>query len=288
MATSAIEIDGIACRLGGFTLGPIDARIPRGCVLALIGPNGAGKTTLLDTLMGLGRPDRGAIRILGLDLKRHDVAIKARTAYVNPDLNYATWGSVGKALDFVSGFYPDWDDARCVRLLEAFELTRADKINTLSFGGRIKLSLVMALARDAELLLLDEPTVGLDVNARRVLFQEILDIVRNEDRTVVISSHQLADLERLADMCAVIHKGKLLVMAPMDALLDRYRQVDAIMSGALPTHPGVRLLARDGDRVRLLIDLSLCPEADFAKLGIAPVADVAMTLEDLFVALTKE
>ena len=293
MATSAIEIDGIACRLGGikgggFTLGPIDARIPRGCVLALIGPNGAGKTTLLDTLMGLGRPNQGAIRILGLDLKRHDVAIKARTAYVNPDLNYATWGSVGKALDFVSGFYPDWDDARCARLLEAFELKRPDKINTLSFGGRIKLSLVMALARDAELLLLDEPTVGLDVNARRVLFQEILDIVRNEDRTVVISSHQLADLERLADMCAVIHKGKLLVMAPMDALLDRYRQVDAIMSGAVPAHPGVRLLARDGDRVRLLIDLSLCPEADFAKLGIAPVADVAMTLEDLFVALTKE
>ena len=288
MATSAIEIDGMACRLGGFTLGPIDARIPRGCVLALIGPNGAGKTTLLDTLMGLGRPNQGAIRILGLDLKRHDVAIKARTAYVNPDLNYATWGSVGKALDFVSGFYPDWDDARCARLLEAFELKRPDKINTLSFGGRIKLSLVMALARDAELLLLDEPTVGLDVNARRVLFQEILDIVRNEDRTVVISSHQLADLERLADMCAVIHKGKLLVMAPMDALLDRYRQVDAIMTAAVPTHPGVRLLARDGDRVRLLIDLSLCPEADFAKLGIAPVADVAMTLEDLFVALTKE
>ncbi len=214
------------------------------------------------------------------------MAIKARVAYVNPDLTFAVWGTVGRALNFVRGFYPDWSDDRCERLLLAFELKRADKIAALSFGGRIKLSLIAALARDAELLLLDEPTVGLDVAARRVLFHEILEIVKNDNRTVVVSSHQLDDLERLADHCAIIARGKLIAMAPMDGLLDRYRQVDAVILGRLPDVAGVKLIARDGDRVRLLVDRELCRDLEAA--GLRPVAEVAMTLEDLFVALTSD
>jgi ABC-2 type transport system ATP-binding protein len=284
----AIELDGLYCKLGRFELGPVTATVPRGSVVALIGPNGAGKTTLLDLVMGLGRPARGRIRAVGLSQPKDEVAIKARVAYVNPDLNYATWGTVGRALDFVRGFYPDWNDDRCARLLGAFELGRGDKIATLSFGGRIKLSLVMALAREAELLLLDEPTVGLDVAARRVLFQEILEIVKDDERTVVISSHQLADLERLADHCAIIARGQLIAMAPMDGLLDRYRQVDAIVAGRMPGIAGVRLIARDGDRVRLLIDRDRCPAGALEARGVRPLAEVAMTLEDLFIALTAD
>jgi ABC-2 type transport system ATP-binding protein len=288
MTTPAIALDGLYCKLGKFELGPITARVPRGSVVALIGPNGAGKTTLLDLIMGLGRPARGRIEVSGLSQPRDAVAIKARVAYVNPDLNFATWGTVGRALNFVRGFYPDWDDARCERLLQAFEIKRADKIAALSFGGRIKLSLAAALSRDAELLLLDEPTVGLDVAARRVLFREILDIVKNENRTVVISSHQLDDLERLADHCAIIARGQLLTLAPMDGLLDRYRQVDAVLPGRLPEIAGVKLIARDGDRVRLLVDRTVCRDGDLEAGGVRPVAEVAMTLEDLFVALTHD
>ena len=184
------------------------------------------------------------------------------------------------------GFYADWRDDRCARLLDAFELKRGDKIAALSFGGRIKLSLVAALAREAELLLLDEPTVGLDVSARRVLFHEILEIVKDETRTVVISSHQLDDLERLADRCAIIAKGQLIALASMDGLLDRYRQVDAVLLGRLPEIAGVKLIARNGERVRLLVDRELCQDLEAA--GIHPVAEVAMTLEDLFVALTSD
>ncbi len=288
MTTPAIALDGLYCKLGKFELGPITTSVPRGSVVALIGPNGAGKTTLLDLIMGLGRPGRGRIEVVGLSHPRDIVAIKARVAYVNPDLNFATWGTVGRALDFVRGFYPDWDDARCERLLKAFEIKRADKIATLSFGGRIKLSLVAALSRDAELLLLDEPTVGLDVAARRVLFHEILDVVKAENRTVVISSHQLDDLERLADHCAIIARGQLLTLAPMDGLLDRYRQVDAVIPGRLPDIAGLKLIARDGDRVRLLVDRSVCGDRDLEAGGVRPVAEVAMTLEDLFVALTSD
>ncbi|ESQ81810.1 hypothetical protein AEAC466_19805 [Asticcacaulis sp. AC466] len=286
--TPAIELSDLYCTSGKFALGPINTTVPRGCVLALIGPNGAGKTTLLDLIMGLGRPNRGHIQILGLSQPVDEVAIKARVAYVTPDLNFNVWGTVGRAIDFIRGFYPDWDAARCDRLLKAFELKRTDKINTLSFGGRIKLSLIMALSRDADILLLDEPTVGLDVNARRVLFHEILEIVKNESRTVVISSHQLDDLERLADRCAILVGGQLIAMAPMDGLLDRYRQIDCLIEGRTPTIEGVRVLARQDNRVRLLIDRSLCPDDALTGGNLQVVADIPMTLEDLFVALASD
>jgi len=284
--TPAVDTEKLYCKLGRFALGPMDLCVPRGSVTALIGPNGAGKTTLLDMLMGLGRPKSGAISVLGLKMPTDEVAIKARVAYVNPDLNYAIWGNVGRAIDFIRGFYSDWNAQCCERLLTAFELKRSDKISALSFGSRIKLSLVMALSRNAELLLLDEPTVGLDVNARRVLFHEILEVVKAESRTVIISSHQLSDLERLADHCAIVAEGQLIVMAPLDGLLERYRQIDAQIEGRMPGLSGVRLIARNGSRVRLLIDRTVCEEQALAR-AVRVVADVPLNLEDLFVALTS-
>lgn len=218
----AIVLKGVERRLGDFALGPLDLTVPRGAVLAFVGPNGAGKTTTLDLLMGMGKADRGEIGVLGFTMPRDEVAVKSRIAYVSPDLNFTPWGSVGRALDFVRGFYPDWDSQRCERLLEEFSVARKERIAALSFGARIKLSLVMALSRDAELLLLDEPTVGLDVNARLLLFRELRDFVKRQDRAVVISSHQLSDLEKLADHVAILNKGKLVAALPMAELVKRH------------------------------------------------------------------
>jgi ABC-2 type transport system ATP-binding protein len=290
ITTPAIDLRGLTLRLGEFQLGPLDLTVPRGAILALIGPNGAGKTTTLDLMMGLGRPDAGEINLLGLRHPGDEVAIKARTAYVGPGQTYAPWGRVGRALDFVSGFYPDWDDTRCDRLLAEFDLKRADKITSLSFGAGVKLSLVMALARDAELLLLDEPTLGLDVAARRALFTQLLAVAGREDRTVVISSHQLADLERLADHVAILRKGRLIAAGRMDELVDRYVQIDATLAdGAVPpAGPGLRLMAREGERARLLLDRGAAPAAGLVAAGLTIVAETPMTLEDLFVALVAE
>ena len=219
---NAIALKSVERRLGDFVLGPLDLTVPRGAVLAFVGPNGAGKTTTLDLLMGMGAADRGEIQVLGKVMPQDEVAIKSKVAYVSPDLNFTPWGSVGRALDFVRGFYPDWDQARCDRLLEEFSVARKERIAALSFGARIKLSLVMALSRDAELLLLDEPTVGLDVNARLLLFREMRDFVQRGNRTVVISSHQLSDLEKLADHVAILNKGKLIAAGPMAQLVERH------------------------------------------------------------------
>jgi len=290
MNEPAIVMTGVTARRGAFQLGPLDWTVPRGSVVAFIGPNGAGKTTTLDLLMGLGRPDAGGIEMTGLRQPADEVALKARVAYVNPDLNYMAWGKVGRAIDFISGFYPDWSGARCKRLLADFDLDRGQRIAALSFGARIKLSLVMALSRDAEILLLDEPTVGLDVTARLKLFSEILEFMQREGRTVVISSHQLTDLERLADHVAILDGGRLLTMGRMDELVDRYVQIDARLTngGALPAMDGVRVMARDADRVRLLFDRTLADEDDLSRGGLEILAQTPLTLEDLFVALVAK
>ena len=109
----AIELRGLVKTYPRFTLGPIDLSVPRGAIYGLIGPNGAGKTTAIDLIFGLGRNDAGTIRVLGLDHRADEVSLKRRVAYVSPELNFATWGKVGKAIRFVRGFYPGWDDAYC-------------------------------------------------------------------------------------------------------------------------------------------------------------------------------
>jgi ABC-2 type transport system ATP-binding protein len=273
-------------------LGPLDLTVPRGAVLAFVGPNGAGKTTTLDLLMGMGEADRGEIGVLGMAMPRNEVAIKSKVAYVSPDLNFTPWGSVGRALDFVRGFYPDWDQARCERLLKEFSVARNERIAALSFGARIKLSLVMALSRDADLLLLDEPTVGLDVNARLLLFREIRDFVKRPGRTggraVMISSHQLSDLERLADHVAILNKGRLIATGRMDELVERYVQLDARLTtgGAMPVIEGVALLAQDDTRLKLMLDRK--QGAQPAQFGIEVLGEIPMSLEDIFVALIAD
>ena len=287
---TAIALRNVERRIGKFTLGPLSLEVPRGAVLALIGPNGAGKTTTLDLLMGMGQADSGNVEVLGRSMPRDEVAIKARVAYVSPDLNFQPWGKVGRAIDFVKGFYPDWDDRRCERLLNEFRIGRGERITALSFGTRIKLSLVLALARDAEILLLDEPTVGLDVEARHILFREILDFVKREDRTVVISSHQLSDLERLADHVAIIDQGRLLAMARMDKLVERYSCLDARLTtgGAMPELDGIKVLEKTGDRLRLLVDREHATLGTLTDAGIEILSETPMTLEEVFVALVTD
>lgn len=289
MTTSAIELSNVGRRLGKFELGPLNLIIPRGSIFALIGPNAAGKTTLLDLLMGMGLPDLGRIELLGMNLATDEVAIKKRVAYVSPDLNYQAWGKIGNALDFVSGFYPDWDDAHCTSLLVQFELTRGEKIASLSFGSKIKLALVIALSRNADLLLLDEPTVGLDAVSRQQLFGELLKFMQKEDKTIVISSHQLNELERFADHVGIIHRGKMLLSGRMDELIERHRQYDVeLLNGKVPSGNGIRVLKQDGSRVRLLVDSTVVSETEFNRMKCEVVSQSAMTLDELFVALVTK
>jgi ABC-2 type transport system ATP-binding protein len=289
MNAPAIELAGIQKSFElAFTLGPLSLQVPRGSIFALIGPNGAGKSTMLNMLMGMGEPALGSIRILGLGIVEDEVEIKRRTAYVSPDMDYRAWGTVGRAIDFVRGFYPDWNSTRCEELQFAFGLHRASRVDALSFGARMKLAIVLALSRDAELLVLDEPTLGLDAIARRQFFTELLRFMQGDNRTILISSHQLTDLERFADHVAIINQGKLLAGGRMDQLVERYQQVDAqIGRETALAVAGINVIAREGDRVRLLIDRQSMPADGFAQLEVKEVQEVPLTLEELFLTLVR-
>jgi ABC-2 type transport system ATP-binding protein len=289
MTSHAVEICSLRKRFSNFTLGPLDITVPVGAIYGLIGPNGAGKTTTLDLIFGMGGKDAGAITVMGLDHLREEVPMKQQVGYVGPDLNFLPWGKVGKAIRFVKGFYPTWDATYCSHLLESLNLEPDQRILTLSFGARIKLSLLLALSWRPRVLVLDEPTVGLDAISKQQVFAELLAAVREGDRTVLISSQGLTDLERFADHVGMIKNGRMLFEGATSDIIERFRMVDFVMSGSgdFTDRPGILVQQRDGDRWRALLDVRQTPLAGLATRGAQMVADSPVTLEELFVALGR-
>jgi ABC-2 type transport system ATP-binding protein len=290
MNTNAIEIRNLVKNYPAFTLGPVDLTVPRGAIYGLIGPNGAGKTTAIDMIFGMGRNDAGTIRVLGLDHRADEIELKQRAAYVSPDLNFQVWGKVGKAVRFVRGFYPKWDDVYCAELMRAFHLDSGDKIATLSFGAKTKLSLLLALSRRPEILILDEPTTGLDAVSKQQVFAELLKAVESGERTVLISSHGLSDLERFADHIGMIKNGKLLLEGRTDEIVDRFRLAEFFSTNGtkFPNRAGLVILKRTENRWHALLDQTSDAQGWLQSHGATDLSLTRVTLEDLFVALARE
>ena len=289
MSANALEIRGLSKRFESFTLGPIDLTVPMGAIYGFVGPNGAGKTTTLDLVFGLGLKDAGSISVLGLDHLRDERAMKLRAAYVSPDLNYSPWSRVSKVISFVKGFYPGWDDAYCASLLANLDVGLDQRIQSLSFGTRTKLSLVLALSWRPALLILDEPTSGIDVISKQQIFAELLSAVQGEDRAVLISSHAITDLERFADHVGLIKNGRMIVEGATDEVVERYRLVDIASEQAagVEREPGVIVQQRDPHRWRVLLDQRLTPIDRLRAGGRSLLADSALSLEELVVALGR-
>lgn len=289
MSANALEIRGLKKSFSSFQLGPLDLTVPMGAIYGFVGPNGAGKTTTIDLIFGLGMEDSGTISVLGLDHRRDEKAMKLRTGYVGPELNHSVWGRVSRLISFVKGFYPTWDDAYCTRLLEEFGIDPGARVMSLSFGTKIKLSLVLALSWRPTLLVLDEPTVGLDAISKRQVFAELLAAVRDGDRAVFISSHAITDLERFADHVGMIKTGKLLFEGPVTDIVERYRMVDltAEQASRVSDEAGVLVQEKNGSRWRLLLDRERMPVERLTQLGVTPLADSGLTLEELFIALGR-
>ena len=285
----ALEVSGLEKHYPRFGLGPLDLTVPPGSIYGLIGPNGAGKTTLIDLIFGMGSPDAGTIKVCGYDHERDEVAVKQRAAYVGPDLNFIAWGKIGRAIRFNRGFRPTWDDGYCARLMQDFGISADDRIGTLSFGGRTKLALLLALAWRPPLLVLDEPTTDIDAHSKKAVFAEMLNIVRDEARTVFISSHQISDLERFADRVGVLHKGRLVAEGSTGELVDRHVQAEWVAENAdaFAHTPGLTVQERDGPNWRGVLDTLTCPLHTLELRGARDVRTQPLTLEDLFLALTQ-
>ena len=287
MSELAVEIKGLEKSFKNFKLGPLDINVPKGSIYGLIGPNGAGKTTTIDLIMGMGKANAGTIKALGFDHIKDEVEMKKRIGYVNPDTNYNAWGKVYKLVNFIRGFYPDWDDDYSRSLFQNLNIGWKDKIRTLSFGTRTKLGVLLALSHKPELLLLDEPTIGLDAVSKQFVFSELLNVVQNDDRTVLISSNGLGDVERFADHIGMIKNGKILLEGATSEIVEKYKMVDYTSDKKIDL-PETFFQGREDNRWRILTDTTNGKLEKIKSLGATQISVSPVTLEELFVGIMKE
>jgi ABC-2 type transport system ATP-binding protein len=205
-------------------LDDVSLRIGRGRVVGLVGRNGSGKTTLLRTILGLDLPTSGAVRVFGTPTPKLGAAELERIGAVFQESRFLPWMTGAKHLAFVRSFQKCWDDERERRLLDALELDPAWAIGAMSPGNVQKLAIVSAVCHHPELLLLDEPAAALDPIAREALLQAVLEIVGEDAPTIVVSSHALRDVERIADWIVCLERGRVVEDAPLDEIQERHGQ----------------------------------------------------------------
>jgi len=224
---NTIEIRGLSKNYGRFMLGPIDLNIRQGYVTGLIGPNGAGKSTLIKLMMGLSVPNEGETRLFDRKMPERESEIKARIGFVSEDNNLYDHLSIKAMRGIYAPFYKNWNESVFRECLDRFELSPRSRIRTLSKGMKMKLSLSFALSVGADLLIMDEPTAGLDPVFRREMLDMLSDLMLDERRTILFSTHITTDLDRIADYIVFLNRGQLIFDMSKEEIFEKYALVKA-------------------------------------------------------------
>lgn len=292
--TAALALRGVTKQYDDFSLRDIDLRLPAGEVMGLVGVNGAGKSTLLRLLMGLIRADRGDVDVLGQRLPQAQVAVKHDIGYASDDMRLYPGQSLRWHMDFIRSIYRNWDEQYAQNLLQRFDLRPAQLLGGYSHGQRVKALLLLLFARRPRLLLLDEPTTGLDPVARGEVLDAIADVLRDERRAVLFSSHNTADVEQLADSITFLHRGRVVAAQDKESFLERWRRLlcrgvlDDALLASLRALPGINVARASAPFVELktgAFDATL-PQR-LQALGLEVTSVEAMTLEDIFVTTVR-
>ena len=270
--------------LNGVTL-----NVARGCVFGLVGENGAGKSTLIKHLLGLWRAHAGTVRVFGLDPVSAPTEVLGRIGYLSEQPDLPGWMRVAELLRYTQAFYPRWDPAYAARLMQQFGLDPRARVKTLSKGQRARLGLIAAEAHRPELLILDEPSSGLDPIVRRDILEAIIRTVTDEGRTVIFSSHLLDEVERVSDHVAMLHKGMLRLCAPLDDIKARHRRIQLrfnVAPAEPPNVPGAISVDGAGREWMVICDAARIHAPAMARsLGAAILEDSPASLDEIFVAL---
>ena len=263
----------------------LDLQIEKGSAFGFLGPNGAGKSTTIKMLMGLLAPTSGTVSLFGEPVTGDLTALRQRVGYVPEQHFMYPWMTVGEIIWFTRSFYPDWDHAFCERVREYYGLAPEKKVKELSHGMRTKLALVLALSHNPELLILDEPTTGLDPLIREEFLAGVNQLREEKGCTVLFSSHIMSDVEAMADTIGIINAGKLLVCAPREQLSERVRRIR--ISGApagMVAPEGTIRTQRDGESTVFTVD-GAAGEAEAQLAAQAPGAALStgrLSLEEIF------
>ena len=284
----------------------LNLTVQKGEVYGFLGRNGAGKTSTIRMLMGLIRPDAGRIEVLSFRGRRIGTRQKQQIGYVSQEQHFYPWMSCRSLGHFVSAFYPTWDQAEFDRLLHVFDLPARCKAGHLSGGMRVKLALALALAYRPPILILDEPTAGLDPVARREFLEIIGRQAQQENRTTFFSSHVIDEVERIADRVGILHKGQLCYEGDIETLQATVRRVDYVESEertpGLPSPVDESQVHRDfvhkaeasgftvlRDDLDESSSLTMRGEpACWAEAPFSPSSIQGLSLEDIFIALAGE
>jgi len=262
--------------------------VPRGSVFGLIGGNGAGKTTLIRHILGMLKAQSGSVRVFGLDPVENPVGVLGRIGYLSEDRDLPNWMRVHELIRYTQAFYPHWDPKYAEELREAFDLDPKAKVKTLSRGQRARAGLLVALAHRPELLVLDEPSSGLDPVVRRDILGAIIRTIADEGRTVFFSSHLLDEVERVADRVAIIHQGRIMLTDTMDEIKESHRRMTLRFGQAMSQPPSLAgTLACEGGGAEWTYvcngeseQLRRAAEA----IGATVMDDSALSLDEIFVS----
>jgi ABC-2 type transport system ATP-binding protein len=284
-----VEIHRLTRQFGATkALDDVSLVIPRGGVFGLIGGNGAGKTTLIKHILGLFRAQTGNVRVFGLDPVQNPAGTLGRIGYLSEDRDLPDWMTVRELMRYTQPFYPTWDAAFAEELREMFDLAPDTRIRAPSRGQRARAGLLVALAHRPELLLLDEPSSGLDPVVRRDILGAIIRTIAEEGRTVLFSSHLLDEVERVADRVTIIHRGRLILTSAIDEIKETHRRVTLRFNEPLEkppvlvgssSHEGqgaewTYVCTGSSDQLRRAAE----------SIGATVVEDAALSLDEIFVS----
>lgn len=287
MNDPVLELEEVGKAYRFFQLREISLRLEPGQIMGLVGPNGAGKSTIIRILMALVRQDRGQVRVLGRRMPDDQAAAKRDIGYVSEDMRLYGQATLDWHMRFIASIYPGWDRDYARTLLGSFNLRPEQTIKGLSHGERVKATLLLALARRPRLLVLDEPTTGLDPVARHEVLAELMEVLRDDRRAILFSSHNTQDVEQISDQITFIDRGRVIDARDKETFLERWRriQLDLPAGATLPPLPGVIAFQVDGRLATATTNVySPDLEADCARAGAIVREVQRMTLEEIFIA----
>jgi ABC-type multidrug transport system ATPase subunit len=238
MSERVVEIENLSRRFGKtVALDEVDFSVSPGCVYGLVGANGAGKTTLIKHILGLLRAKTGSVRVFGLDPVKNPVEVLRRIGYLSEERDLPEWMRIHELMRYTRAYHPNWDTAYADELIKTFGLDPSTKVKSLSKGMRAQTGLIAAAAHRPDLLLLDEPSTGLDAVVRRDILNAIVRAVADDGRTVLFSSHLLDEVELMSDYVTMIHDGRAVLQGELDGIKERHHILNVQFSAPLSHAP---------------------------------------------------
>ena len=286
MSDFAFQLSQVSRQFSHFKLQDIDLALDRGGVMGLIGPNGAGKSTVIRILMGLMGADQGEVEVLGQPMPQAQALAKRDIGFASEDLRLYKNMSLAWHMSFVESIFPDqWDALYADKLLKSFDLIKAQKIKGMSHGQRVKASLLLILARHPGLLILDEPTTGLDPVARKEVLNELMLVLADAERSILFSSHNTQDVEQLSDLITFIDRGVIVNSQDKESFLEDWRRIRITSDQPIEVNGRIREVIQHGHTATLTVQHFA---EDLLRELTASGATVQgidhMSLEEVFVA----